>query len=158
MLHMQELLELIRKQRQARKLSQKFVGDKIGIGRENYNNFENGRRALSRTKIIELAEIIGLPREEVATLLAAKDYGLDEENAQKFIESAASAKASGKAGASGMVIPPSSEIPSPSSDVFFESIQDLPDEQLVEAMERKFGLSRDVMWALIKQERERGKK
>jgi transcriptional regulator with XRE-family HTH domain len=68
----------IKAAREAAGLSQKEIGEHLGIGRENYNGVENGRRSLTdREKLKLLSEKINVPVETLQLWQKVDKFGID---------------------------------------------------------------------------------
>lgn len=82
---MSYFLEKMRVTRESLGISQKDAGALVDISRENYNNFENGRRTMPDEKLAILANAFGLP---MSTINAWRrlDGATDDEKEALIIE------------------------------------------------------------------------
>lgn len=150
-------------------LTQAEVAERLGILPHNYTPFETGSKIPGDEVIERLANLYQVSPEQLlewkeADVIAKRFRPESIQQASRIVTGAGGIKGGGRAGASGVVIPPPAQptqiqdLKDVSPDRLFEVIKDLSDEKIVEALEQRFGLSKEVMWALIKQEKERREK
>jgi transcriptional regulator with XRE-family HTH domain len=78
---MSYFLEKLRTKRESLGISQKDAGALVDISRENYNNFENGRRTLPDEKLEILATAFGIPMSTVNAWRRLDGASLEEKEA-----------------------------------------------------------------------------
>lgn len=58
-------VDKIRAKREAEKVSQNEMAELLGMSRENYNSFENGRRPLNEDRLKLVAKKLSIPFEQI---------------------------------------------------------------------------------------------